>query len=235
MGSRTERQNKCLLRCGSRPVVDLVVASAAEIPEIREIVVVVGYRADDVVRHFRQNPAGKPIRFVHQPVQRGLIDAMECARVWVEDEDTLLLLGDEVLAGARYQAFIDDFQARGFYVSVGSMPTTDPDRVQKTYTFTYDEARRLQRIVEKPTFMLSPRMGTGAVLFRAGALSYAEVTEPHPVRGEKELSGWMQAMMDGGRVVGWFDVCEDFANVNTAGDLLHAQALADHGSRAEAS
>lgn len=236
LGPVTSRQNKCLLKCGGRPIIDLVVASAAHIAEITEIVLVVGYRSDDVVRHFREHPAGKPVRFVHQVDQRGLVDAIECARPWVDDDEVLLLLGDEVVVGARYREFIEDFRTNGFYASVGSLPTSDPARVRKTYTFSYDDARRVRRLVEKPTVVLSPRMGTGAVLFSVGALSYAELTDPHPARGEKDLVGVLQAMVDRGRVVSWFDVCDDFANVNTADELLDARVLAEDGARlAEAS
>lgn len=230
MGAMTSRQNKCLLACGGRPIVDRVVTSVAHIAEIREIVMVVGYRSEDVIQHFREHPARKPIRFVQQADQRGLVNAIECARPWVDDDDVLMLLGDEVFTGPRFGEFIDDFRRSGFYASLGSLPTRDAARVSKTYTFSYDDNRSVRRLVEKPTVPLGPRMGTGAVLFSTGALSFAELAEAEPVRGEKELVGVLQAMIDRGRTVGWFDVCDDFANVNSVDDLREARVLAVPGA-----
>ena len=224
LGSLTSQTNKCLLDCGGGPVIDLVVSSVAGIRAVTEIVMVVGYRSADVIAHFRAHPPAKPVRFVHQPAQRGLVHAIECARPAVDEDDVLLLLGDEVLVGARLQEFIDDFRANGFHAAVGSVPTSDLARVSKTYTFSY-EGRRVRKLVEKPAAALSPRMGTGAVLFSAGALAYTEVTPPHPLRGEKDLVGVLQMMVNDGKQVGWFDVCEEFANINTSSDLLEARAL----------
>lgn len=226
LGPATARRNKCLLDLGGRPIIDVAVASLATIPEIIEIVVVIGHGGKDVVRHFREHPANTRVAFVRQPHQRGLVDAIECARPRVDDDDVLLMLGDELLVAPRYRQFIDDFHANDFYASVGSMPTSDPSQIRRTYTFDYDD-RRVRHLIEKPSFMLSPHMGTGSVLFKAGALSYADSTEQHPVRGEKELVGMLQTMIGDGRTVGWFDVCDEFVNVNTAEDLFGARALSD--------
>ena len=228
LGALTSRRNKCLLDCRGRPIVDLVASSAAQIPEITEVVMVVGYRANEVVQHFQEHPIGRPLTFVHQSEQRGLVDAIDCARPWVDDDEVLLLLGDEVLLGGRYQEFINDFHDQGFQASIGALPTNDLDRISKTYTFSYS-GRQVRRLVEKPSVALSPQMGTGSVLFSAGILSHSDLTKPNPARSEKDLAGVLQTIVDHGHPVGWFDVCEGFVNVNTPDDLKDARQLAKSG------
>lgn len=226
LGEVTHEQNKCLLTCGDVPVVERVVSSAVALPEITEVVLVVGYRGEELVEHFRRRLLGVPMVCVRQPQQLGVVDAIECARPRVDDDDVLLLLGDEFMLRPRFGEFIADFRDRGLGASVGSFATPDLEQIRKTYTFDYGDDGLVRTLVEKPHAALSSHMGTGAVLFRKGMLAFTEAVRPHPLRGQRELVGILQMMIESHIAVSWFDVCDGFVNVNTSDDLDAARSLA---------
>lgn len=78
--SLTADCNKCMLPYQGRPILEHVVARMAALSQIDEIVLVVGYRAEDIINHFGNRYRGKPVRYCIQRDQRGLVHAMDCAR-----------------------------------------------------------------------------------------------------------------------------------------------------------
>lgn len=73
-------QNKCMLRLGNRPVIEFAMNGAANISEVDAMVVVVGYRAEDIINTYGIHYQGKRIEYVIQQEQHGLVHAIECSR-----------------------------------------------------------------------------------------------------------------------------------------------------------
>jgi glucose-1-phosphate thymidylyltransferase len=62
---------------------------------VNELIVVVGYRKQDIISHYGDEFRGVPITYMHQREQRGLAHALLTAENHVDD-DFVLMLGDNV-------------------------------------------------------------------------------------------------------------------------------------------
>jgi len=89
----TRSKPKALLPVANRPVIDYVIDALLE-NGIREIVVVVGYRKEEVIRHL--NSLNVPLRVVVQERQLGTGDALRAAEPEIGG-DFLVLPGDNYI------------------------------------------------------------------------------------------------------------------------------------------
>ena len=93
----SENQNKCMISFKGKPLIEHLLDKASKL-DFSEIVIVVGYKAEDIINHYGISFKKKRIRYVIQPEQKGLVHAIECAREALNGEDFFLMLGDEVMS-----------------------------------------------------------------------------------------------------------------------------------------
>jgi NDP-sugar pyrophosphorylase family protein len=217
LGAMTSSQNKCMIRYQGKPIVEHIVARLTELTHVDEIVLVVGYQADTVVRHFGTGYRGVPITYHDQSHQRGLVHALQCAAPSVRGRPFLLLLGDEVMVEPRFEELLSEFSR--YDAVLGAVPGQPEELIRRTYTLLCGEDRLVHRLVEKPVVALNDLMGTGIVALPPDTFELIERTPVSPVRNERDLPGLLQTMVDEGRRVGWFPVCSAYANINYADDL----------------
>lgn len=89
----TRSKPKAMLPVANRPIIEYVIDALLE-NGIRDIVVVVGYRKEDVIRHLNRLDA--PIQIVVQERQLGTADALRAAESEITD-DFLVLPGDNYI------------------------------------------------------------------------------------------------------------------------------------------
>ena len=216
--------NKCMIRVMGRPVIeyglDCVVAT-----DIEDIIIIIGYGAEDIINHLGNNYKGKKIKYVIQSEQRGLVHAMECAREALDGEDFMLLLGDEVLINPGHQKMLDDFRKNSLFGICGVLEVENTDLIKQTYTLKHDENNIIIRLVEKPRKPLNNYMGTGNCIFRNSIFDYVEYTPIHHERKEKELPDLIQSAIDDGHIVKSFILCDKYANINSKEDIARAESF----------
>lgn len=217
LGVMTSSRNKCMIPHRGKPLVEHIMARLVEVRQIEEIILVVGYQADTVVRHFGDHYLGTPITYYEQPRQRGLVHALQCAAPSVQGRRFLLLLGDEVMVQPRLPEMLDEFSR--YDALLGAVPGQPEELIRRTYTLLSGDDRLVHRLVEKPVVALNDLMGTGIVALPPDTFALIERTPLSPLRNERDLPGLLQTMVDEGRRVGWFPVCSAYANINYADDL----------------
>ena len=79
-------QNKCMLTVRGKPLIEYSLDCATR-TNISEIVIVVGYRAEEIINTYGNKYNSKSIRYVIQPEPRGLVQAIECAKETIGKED----------------------------------------------------------------------------------------------------------------------------------------------------
>lgn len=230
LGELTRTHNKCMIEYRGMPIIEHTVARLASLPGIDEIVIVVGYRADTVVRHFGAHYHGTPITYHEQPQQRGLVDALQCAAPSVKGSPFLLLLGDEVMVDPRLDELLDE--TCRYDAVLGAVPGQPEELIRRTYTLLFGADRLVHRLIEKPVAALNDLMGTGIVALPADAFELIERTPVSPARAERDLPGVLQTIVDEGRRVGWFPVCTAYANINYDDDLQRIDIDPTFGAQA---
>ncbi|HEY6362792.1 MAG TPA: nucleotidyltransferase family protein [Vicinamibacterales bacterium] len=224
----TQSRNKCLWPVDGRPAIahslDRAVAIGAE-----SIVVVVGYRAGDVMSAVGSCHGPLHVRYVLQPELRGVVAAIAAARQCIETETFFLSLGDEILIeprlGSMRRAFDADPRLLGL---CGVVPVRDRERVRRTYSVDVDDDGYIARVVEKPAAPFNCLMGTGNCLLRTEIFALIPATPCHPVRAEQELAALFQQAIDAGHRLAAFDIAIDYLNINTVEDIeqIHERTAA---------
>lgn len=224
--SLSAARNKCMIQVNNRPVLEFSLNAAAA-TQVDSIVMVVGYRAEEIINHYGTQFGGKRISYVIQWEQKGLVHAIECARETLDGHDFMLLLGDEILLNPRHQAMLDKFDEEDVFALCGILRVEDRSLIQRTYTLIQDDQGQLFRLVEKPRHPLNDLMGTGDCVFKNGIYDYIAHTPLHHSRQEKELPDLIQCAIDDGMRVKSFMICDKYANLNTLDDVGHAESFLD--------
>ena len=199
---------------------------SACLSKVDEIIIVVGYRAEDIVNQYGINYKSIRIRYVIQENQKGLVDALEHCRAALSSDDFILLLADEILLNPRPMEMISMFQQEGLFVACGTTQVEDREQIKKTYAVIYNkDDNRIYRLIEKPRRPLNNIMGTGNCIFRNAIFDYIPFTPIHHERKEKELPDLIQCAIDDGNPVKLFPVSAQYVNINTVEDIALAEQL----------
>lgn len=215
--------HKCMLSMFNKPLVQYSLDNAVR-AGVSEIVLVVGYRAEEIINTFGIRYEGVEVRYVLQHDPKGLVHAIECSRSTIGDGDFMLFLADEILRNPRHREMIETFHSEGAFVICGVVDEPDVNEIRKTYAVIQDPARRqIYRLVEKPRKPPNHIRGTGNCIFRSGIFDYLDLTPINPNRGEKELPDLIQCAIDDGLMVKSFDIGTDYININTPDDIEKAE------------
>lgn len=214
--------NKCMLSLGGKALIEYSLDCAVRV-DVDEIIIVVGYKAEDIINAYGIDYKGKRVKYVMQHDQRGLVHAVECSQEAIGGDDFMLLLGDEILINPKHQAMIEKFKSEGLFGICGVAWVEDTSRISKTYSIVQDGEQRIYRLIEKARKPLSSWMGTGNSVFRNEILTYIPQTPINQERGEKELPDLIQCAIDEGHVVKSFVICDRYANINSEDDLREAE------------
>ncbi len=219
-------KNKCMVKVKGKPVIEYSLGYAAA-TDVDEIIIVVGYRAEEIINTYGNRYNGKRVKYVIQWEQKGLVHAIECSREMIDGDDFLLLLGDEVLINPRHQELLDEFKKGDAFATCGILLVDDKNLIKRTYVIVQDNNNTIYRLIEKPRNPLNNFMGTGDCVFKNEIFNYIEFTPLHHERKEKELPDLIQCVIDDGRIVKSFIICDKYTNINSSEDILIAEALLD--------
>lgn len=227
LGEISECQNKCLIEIKGKALIEYSLDNAINIG-VDEIVVVVGYRAEDIANHYKDCYKNKSIKYVMQNEQKGLVHAIECSRNAIDGSDFVLLLGDELMINTRYKEFINKYISEDLFCLCGVVSVQDRNLIKKTYSVIQDESGKIYRLIEKPSNPMNNIMGTGNCIFKNEIYDYIIKTPINQTRGEKELPDLIQCAIDDGRVVKTFSICDHYININASGEIHKANSYFSH-------
>jgi dTDP-glucose pyrophosphorylase len=224
----SKNKNKCMVSLMGKPLIEYNLERIAG-QNISEIIIVVGYKAEDIINYYGISFKNKRIRYVIQQEQKGLVHAIECAGAILEGEDFFLILGDEVMVGSKQKEMIRFFEEDDNLFGVcGILEVDVPDQIRRTYSIITDDQNRIFRLIEKPSHPINMFQGTGHCIFNNRILEYIDITPIHHKRQEKELPDLIQSCIDDGRIVKSFLICDHYTNINSKNDLIIAEKLVKH-------
>ncbi|HWB85704.1 MAG TPA: nucleotidyltransferase family protein [Bryobacteraceae bacterium] len=214
-------RNKCMLEFGGKPLIERSLENGLRI-EPKEIVIVVGYQAEQIINCYGNSYRGVAIKYAIQKEQRGLVNAIQTAVPFLGASDFMLLLADEILLAPDHIGMLSEYRASGAFALCGVTTPRDRDAVKKTYAILEDQHGRILRLIEKPRKPVNEFQGTGNIILSNRILEYIDWTPINQVRNEKELPDLIQCAIDDGHVVKSFLVGGQYINVNTPEDLENA-------------
>jgi dTDP-glucose pyrophosphorylase len=232
---RSDERNKCMLRLFGRPLIEYSLENAVR-AGAAEIVVVVSYRAEQIINAYGIAYGGVRVQYVLQEDPKGLVHAIECSQEAIGGQDFMLFLADEILWAPRHAEMVRKFEEDRLTVICGVVKETDPDEIRKTYAVIEDDRdQRIYRLIEKPRNPPNQIRGTGNCIFRSRIFDYVPLTPINQNRQERELPDLIQCAIDDGLAVKSFDIGDGYVNINTPEDIAMAERThaARFGARAE--
>jgi len=178
MAPLTANVAKPMLPVAGEPLVGHAAETAVETGASR-LVVVVGYRGEDVREYFGDEFRGVPVTTVEQESQRGTADAVRAAAPELDDGEPFVVLNGDALHDERG---LEELYGNG--PAVGSFRVDDPSSYGVLHTS--DDGSRVTGVTEKPADPPSDLVNTGAYVFPAAAQAWLDVGESE--RGELELT-----------------------------------------------
>jgi dTDP-glucose pyrophosphorylase len=229
LAGHTDEIGKCMLPMFGKPLIQYSLENAVR-AGASEIVVVVGYRAEQVINRFGIEFRGVRVQYVFQQEPQGLVHAIECSEAAIGGEDFMLFLADEILWAPRHKEMVEKFQAENLAVICGVVREPDRDEIRKTYAVIEDDRdQRIYRLIEKPRTPPNDIRGTGNCVFRSAIFTYVPLTPINQNRRERELPDLIQCAIDDGLPVKSFDIGSGYVNVNTPADIARAER--EHAAR----
>ena len=222
VGPDADDAAKCMMPLFGKPLLEYSLENAHR-AGLDEIVIVVGYRAEQIINKFGIDYNGIRIRYVIQDEPRGLVHAIDCSREAVGHHSFMLFLADEILFFPQHNDMVRQFADEQLFVLCGTVEEEDTDEIRKTYAVIQDSDSRIYRMIEKPRHPPNHTRGTGNCIFQPGIFDYVELTPIHPIRQEKELPDLIQCAIDDGLLVKSFDIGDGYVNINTPDDIIVAE------------
>ncbi|MDG5778523.1 sugar phosphate nucleotidyltransferase [Haloarculaceae archaeon H-GB2-1] len=213
----TDERPKGLVEVAGKPLLTHCFETLLELP-VTELVVVVGYRADQIRDAYGESFRGTPITYVHQPDQRGLGDAVRLADPAI-DGPFVLLNGDNVV-----RANVDEAVARHRNADASAtLLVEDVSRAEAKTTgvCVTDDDGSVVRIVEKPDDPPSTLALTGCQVLSPPIFHACELIQPS-ARDEYELSDALDLLIRAGHTVETVRLDGWRCNVNTDADRRFA-------------
>jgi len=225
LNETTEPTNKCMLKFKGRHLIEYSLESA-RLSNVDEIIIVVGYRAEDIVNTFGIRYEDIRIRYVIQEKQKGLVHAVESCQEALGGDDFIMLLADEILINPKPMEMIEQFNNENIFVMCGVIRVKDRSQIRKTYAVIYNQdSNMIYRMIEKPRNPINDIMGTGNCIFRNTIFDYIPYTPINQSRNEKELPDLIQCAIDDGNPVKLFFIGAQYVNINTQDDIELAEKM----------
>ena len=178
----TDRRPKPMLPVADRPLMAHTADAAVE-AGATELLLVVGYEADDVRGHFGDEYRNTPVRYAVQAEQRGTAHAVRAAREHIEGAFAVLN-GDDIYDPDSVTRLFEEGPAVGTYTVENPRPYGVFDIADGV----------VEGIVEKPADPPSNRVNVGAYVFPVAAREWLDVEESE--RGEEELTDMLARVID---------------------------------------
>lgn len=221
----TKNMNKSMIKLFEKPLIEYNLNHAVE-SGVSEIVIVVGYKKEEIINYIGKDYRGIPVNYTIQKEQKGLVNAIECAREKLGNSDFILMLGDEIIPEAKMKEMIKKFKDEELFAVCGVVNEKDKFSVGKTYSAMINERGRVFRLIEKPKVMIYDIKGTGHCVLKNEILDYIERTPISANRGEKELVDLIQVAIDDGKKVYVQRISKNgYVNINTKEDFELAKGL----------
>jgi dTDP-glucose pyrophosphorylase len=222
MGAISAHYAKATLPVCNRPLIALHLASLASLG-IRHVVVVVGHRAESVIRTATAHkPDGVHVDFVEQEQRLGIADALFRAEPQVRGQNLVVILGDTHFIADNLAAGLGPLSAgaRAPAAVLSVRRVRDPEMIRRECTVRLDDHGNLVEIREKPRTPFNDLKPCGIYFFSPAIFDAIDMTPASPLRGEVEITDAIQTLVSTGQTVGSAHTVAWDRNINYPGDIL---------------
>lgn len=210
---------KGLVEIAGQPLLSCVFETLLD-AGVTDLIVVIGYKGDEITAEYGDSFRGIPITYVHQREQLGLGHAVQQAAPYIDGE-FVVLNGDNVFADSINPAIAQFYELdvdATLLVEDVSLEAARETGVVET------KSGSASRVAEKPTDPSSTLVTTGCYVLPEAIFHALELLQQSE-RGEYELSEAVNLLVQVGHTVEPVRYDGERINVNTPADIDRAEEL----------
>jgi len=192
----TEDKPKGMVEIDGKPILTHCFEQLVELGA-EELVVVDGYRKENIIEHYGDEFEGVPITYTHQREQKGLAHALLKVEEYIDD-DFMLMLGDNI-----FQANLEDVVRRQQEDRADAaflVEEVDWDEASRYGVCDTNKYGEITDVVEKPEDPPSNLVMTGFYTFTPAIFHACHLVQPSN-RGEYEISEAIDLLIQSGRTI----------------------------------
>ena len=189
---------------------------------IKDIAITLGHIYPEKVREYYGDGGrfGVNLTYIHQAEPKGIAQAVGLCEEFVEDQDFVVCLGDNLLKGG-IRRYVVEFAGSNYDAMILLCEVKKP---QLFGVARFDQDGRLIGLVEKPKTPPSPYALTGIYFFRPVIFDMIRTLKPS-WRGEFEITEAIHLLVAEGHNVGHYIVSGWWKDTGTPDDILEANRL----------
>lgn len=220
---RTVYVPKVLLEIAGKPLIVRNLEILRDRLGIRDVVVIVGYLADQVRAVLGDGSAhGVRLRFVDvgdpkMGLARGLYQAKQHLT-----EPFVAILGDELYLDSNHGALLP--LPEPWEAACAVLRVDDPRLIKKNYSLTIADGL-IRDLEEKPKVIENDFLGCGTYVFRPSIFDAIDATAPSKRSGRVELTDAIRTLIQQQKPVRVFELRGDYFNINSVEDQNTANYL----------
>jgi dTDP-glucose pyrophosphorylase len=162
---------------------------------------------------------GVNIRYVEQGQTLGIAHALGRLENYLTTP-FLLFLGDIFFVTSRLKAMKEEFFLRKLQGLLATKTETNADAIKRNFAVIENERGLVQRVIEKPRYIVNNVKGCGLYLFDLPIFDAIRRTPRTAMRDEYELTDAIQILIDDHYHVAASNIIEDDMNLTFPADLL---------------
>jgi len=216
----TYSQQKQLIPVANKPVLFYAIEDVIE-AGIQEIGIIIGPNAEQVKKTVLGREWNAEIEFIYQGEPKGLAHAILVARDFLEDDNFVMYLGDNLLREGIIK-HRDHFEKNNYDASILLQEVPNPQ--QFGVAELSEDGKTIKRLVEKPKNPPSNLALVGIYFFKPVIHEAVQNIKPS-WRNELEITDAIQWLIDHGYRVGWTKVTGWWKDTGKPEDLLDANRL----------
>jgi len=202
----TETIPKVMLPVANKPVLEYVIDAVRD-NGINEIIIVVGYKKEVIMEHFK-NYKGVKISYVIQDKQLGTGHALLHAKSHIKDT-FIVLSGDNIIDNKSISKLINDDSKYSILIKEHPNPSK--------YGAVFIEKEKLREIVEKPKEEIGKFISTG--IYKLEINIFDKISELAS-EGVYDLSSSIQLIVDKGKKINTI-IADLWRDIVYPWDLIH--------------
>lgn len=217
----TNDVNKSMISIAGYPLLYYNLMQCSQIStQVTEIVIVVGYRKEQIRKYFGNTFMGMPIKYVVQEKLDGIAGAVALASPLLEGEPFIMTLGDELLWGSNLPAMVTSFLSSNSDGFCGVLCGRDAKEIQKNYSLHLSETGSIDKLVEKPSSPFNDMLGLGYCVFSASTLPFAKKTPISTTHHQRGMCDWIMLCIKNGLHFYPYIAGKNAINLNNPDDLI---------------
>jgi len=206
---------KVLMQVGGKSLIERNVEIMRDQLMIREIIVVIGYLGDQVVRYFENRPMGVKFIFRKQKEQKGIGHALLQVKQDLLGRKFIVMLGDELYLGSDHHRLLT-YKNKEMDAVLTFKRQKDPRVIGRNFIGRF-EGDQVRHLVEKPKNPNTDLMGLGTYLLTDKVFNYLKRTGRSELRNEVEITDALSNMAEKENVL-FCTLDLEYANVATRED-----------------